>query len=408
MINLIDKIKTLEKTFIKNAIIFNIKKREPLGEKKVIALSKEYNLPDELVQFYLAYNGLFITWFSDLDILCTGRMFIPDLESLKKYFINTSKTDLKSFSIFIKKGYIPLDVDAINGYVTFIKVEENAYTLIRVDIYHSEIELGISIIKYLEIGIMSGGLYHWQNYISENTYNHFKKYSYDGFVEIIADKLEVKSLDYFHTKFINRDFTFSKIKSIKLNLPENSQIKKRKENFGCSNVEVRKAEMSIQNKLPSSFVNWAYNINGLEINWNFDSSFANFKVIGIEKIFGGVNHGELKKWKNSYATYLGLDDSHEKKYGSFYPFIFEESGHTVFKIENDEVLLYFIKDLEPIKINLTFNQFINKLYECGGISGWQNLFINQYSKENPEIKSLLKNIKICFPDIDIKKFIGSM
>ena len=51
MINLIDKIKTLEKTFIKNAIIFNIKKREPLGEKKVITLSKEYNLPDELVQF---------------------------------------------------------------------------------------------------------------------------------------------------------------------------------------------------------------------------------------------------------------------------------------------------------------------------------------------------------------------
>lgn len=78
----------------------------------------------------------------------------------------------------------------------------------------------------------------------------------------------------------------------------------------------------------------------------------------------------------------------------------------MFTIENNTVQLFFVKtDLEPVMINLTFNSFIEKLYQCGGISGWQNFFTGQYLNENPLIKDLIQGIETCFPILDIDDFL---
>jgi len=399
------KITILEHTLVKNNAVFNIKKSNSLGIKKIEGFSKKYNFPKELIDFYLSYNGLFITWFSDDDILSLGRLHIPDIQTLKTYLEKTPKTALKSFSTFIKKGYIPFDVDIINTYVTFINVEKDSYQLVRIDSTHKELNLNFSISDYLKLGIDSGGLYHWQNYISKTTYNYFKPYSYDGFFEFLKDKLDSSSLDKFYKDAVPNHFSPSKTHSIKLNIPKNAKIKIKKEDLGGSNVEIRKAEVSIQGKLPNSFINWGYSTNSMEIHWILNKCYANFKILGVEKIFGGPNHSEAKAWKNSYASQLELHESHEKDYGHFFPFIFEESGDTVFRIENNEIVFYFIEDLEPQKIDLTFNQFTEKLALCAGISGWQILFTKQYSSNNPEIKDLIQKIKICFPNLNISTFL---
>jgi len=405
MEELTTKINEFEFLMNEKGYFFKVKKDPPLKKDKLKSLQNKLNLNEELISFYGKFNGLFITWFSDSVVLCLGRIYIPELETLEKYITKTEKTDLKHYSEYLKKGYIPFDVDNINKYITFIKTNaKKDYELIRVDANFSETKLSITIEKYLFLAISVGGLYHWQNYISKEVLKDYEKYSYDGFYNLIVTKLKSNILDEFYFKkdlavdtvFVNPIF----------NIPNEAQINIRKENSGCSNVEIRRAEIGLKNKLPKDLIFYFYNRNGLEISWKYQSYHSNFELVQIEKIFGGNHHSRELLWNNNYFKFVEADKSFKNKFSKYYPLIIEESGNTVFTIENNTIQLFFIKtDLEPVMINLTFNSFIEKLYECCGISGWQNFFTGQCSTENPLIKDLIQGIQICFPNININDFI---
>lgn len=391
---------------LKNNLSHTIKLNPPPASSKLKKLATELKLNDSLLSFYKTTNGLFISWFSDVDILCFGKINIPKLEVLSGYLAKTEKTDLKEYSSYIQKGYIPFDVDIINKFVTFIKPLKETYEIIRLNPEFNEVTLNCTLECYLNLGIKVGGLYHWQNYISEEVFNNFTKYNNDFFYYLVNTKLKPEILESFFNDSNTKTKSFPSIGDAKFKIPEHHKIISYQENLGCSNIEIRRAEIAVKNKLNSNFVFYHYRRNGMEINWKSEAYFANFQMLPIETIFGGVLHAQERIWDNNYFKFIKADKSFEKKLSKFYPLIIEEAGDTVFSIENEKINLYFISSsFDPQRIQLSFETFIEKLCSCGGISGWQNLFIDEYTEKNPLYQDILKGIEHCFPNLNVINFL---
>ncbi|MCC9018696.1 hypothetical protein [Flavobacterium lipolyticum] len=406
MENILLEIKELSDLMLKKDHSHTVKLSPPVTSSKLKKLAAELKLNDSLLSFYTTANGLFISWFSDVDILCFGKLNIPKLETLSDYLTKVEKTDLKEYSTYIQKGYIPFDVDIINKFITFIKPKKENYEIIRLSPDLNEVTLNCTLESYLNLGIKTGGLYHWQNYISEEVFNHFIKYNNDFFYYLVNTKLKPEILESFFSDSGTKTKSFPSIGGAKFKIPENHKITVYKENLGCSNIEIRRAEIAIKDKLNSHFVLYHYRRNGLEISWKSEAYFANFQMLPLETIFGGVLHAQERIWDNNYFKFINADKSFEKKLSKFYPLIIEEAGDTVFSIENEKINLYIISSsFEPQKINLSFETFIEKLYSCGGISGWQNLFIDEYTEKNPLYKDILKGIEHCFPTLNLIDFL---
>lgn len=383
-----------------------IKLNPPLASSKLKKLATELKLNDSLLSFYKTTNGLFISWFSDVDSLCFGKINIPKLETLSDYLTKVEKTDLKEYSTYIQKGYIPFDVDIINKCVTFLKPVKETYEIIRLSPEFNEVTLNCTLESYLNLGIKTGGLYHWQNYTSEEVFNNFTKYTNDFFYHLVNTTLKPELLESFFNDSSTKAKSFPSIGGAKFKIPENHKIIIYQENLGCSNIEIRRAEIAIKDKLNSHFVFHHYQRNGVEINWQSEAYFANFQMLPIETIFGGVLHAQERIWDNNYFKFIKADKSFEKKLSKFYPLIIEEAGDTVFSIENETISLYFMSSsFDPQRINLSFETFIEKLYSCGGISGWQNLFTDEYTEKNPLYQDLVKGIEHCFPDLNVINFL---
>lgn len=406
MENILLEIKKLSDLMLEKNHSHTIKLNPPPASSKLKKLATELKLNDSLLSFYKTTNGLFISWFSDVDILCFGKINIPKLETLLDYLKKPEKTDLKEYSIYIQKGYIPFDVDVINKFVTFIKPIKENYEIIRLSPEFNEVTLNCTLECYLNLGIKVGGLSYWQNYISEEVFNNFTKYNNDFFYYLVNTKLKPEILESFFNDSNTKTKSFPSIGGSKFKIPENRKIIIYKENLGCSNIEIRRAEIAIKDKLNSNFVFYHYRRNGMEINWQSEAYFANFQMLPIETIFGGVLHAQERIWDNNYFKFIKADKSFEKKLSKFYPLIIEEAGDTVFSIENEKISLYFISSsFDPQRIKLSFETFIEKLYSCGGISGWQNLFIDEYTEKNPLYKDILKGIEHCFPNLNVINFL---
>lgn len=406
MENILPEIKKISDLMLKNNLSHTIKLNPPPASGKLKKLATELKLNDSLLSFYKTANGLLISWFSDVDVLCFGKINIPKLEVLSDYLAKTEKTDLKEYSSYIQKGYIPFDVDIINKFVTFIKPLKENYEIIRLNPEFNEVTLNCTLECYLNLGIKVGGLYHWQNYISEEVFNNFTKYNNDFFYYLVNTKLKPEILESFFNDSITKTKSFPSIGGAKFEIPENHKIISYQENLGCSNIEIRRAEIAVKNKLNSNFVFYHYRRNGMEINWQSEAYFANFQMLPIETIFGGVLHAQERIWDNNYFKFIKADKSFEKKLSKFYPFIIEEAGDTVFSIENEKISLYFISSsFDPQRIQLSFETFIEKLCSCGGISGWQNLFTDEYTEKNPLYQDILKGIEHCFPNLNIINFL---
>ena len=66
-------------------------------------------------------------------------------------------------------------------------------------------------------------------------------------------------------------------------IPNEDKSNIRRENLGCSNVEIRRSEIGLENKLPKDFIFHFYNRNGLEISWEYQSYYSNFELIQFKK-----------------------------------------------------------------------------------------------------------------------------
>ncbi|MDR7209464.1 hypothetical protein [Flavobacterium piscis] len=406
MENILPEIKELSALMLKKNHTHTIKLSPPLASSKLKKLGTELKLNDALLSFYKTANGLFISWFSDVDILCFGKINIPKLETLSDYLTKVEKTDLKEYSSYIQKGYIPFDVDIINKFVTFIKPVKENYEIIRLSPDFNEVKLDCTLESYLNLGIKTGGLYHWQNYISEEVFNNFRKYNNDFFYYLVNTKLKPEILESFFNDSSTKAKSFPDIGIAQFKIPEKHKIIICKENLGCSNIEIRRVEIAMKDKLNSNFVFYHYRKNGMEIHWQSESYFANFQMLPIETIFGGALHAQERIWDNNYFKFIKADKSFEEKLSKFYPLIIEEAGDTVFSIENETISLYFIfSSFEPQRIRLSFETFVEKLYSCGGISGWQNLFIDEYTEKNPFYKDILMGIEHCFPNLNVANFL---
>ncbi|MFW0737779.1 hypothetical protein [Flavobacterium sp. T12S277] len=406
MENILAEIKELSALMLKKNHTHTIRLTPPLASTKLKKLGTELKLNDALLSFYQTANGLFISWFSDVEILCFGKINIPKLEVLSEYLTKIEKTDLKEYSGYIQKGYVPFDVDSINKFVTFLKPVKENYEIIRMSPDFSEVTLNCTLESYLILGIKTGGLYHWQNYISKEVFSNYTKYTNDFFYYLVSTKLKPEILESFYNDTATQTKSLPSIGGAPFKIPEKHQIIINKENLGCSNLEIRRVEIALKEKLNANFVWYHYRRNGLEVHWKSDAYFANFQMLPIETIFGGPLHAQEQIWDNNYFKFVKADKSFEEKLSKFYPLIIEEGGDTVFTVENETISLYFISSsFEPQKIKLSFESFIEKLYSCGGISGWQNLFIDEYSKENPLYQDILKGIEHCFPALDVVNFL---
>ncbi|MGL5889696.1 MAG: hypothetical protein ACRC3B_07420, partial [Bacteroidia bacterium] len=293
MENILAELNELELLMNEKGHFFNISKQPAIKSEKIKLIAAKINLTEELIEFYNKINGLFISWFSDTDILCAGRVYIPDIKQLEKYVTKPHQTDLKEYTEYISKGYIPFDIDNINKYATFVKPKsKDDYTIIRIEPGFKEVVLSdLSITNYLSLAISTAGLYHWQNYISDKVHLNYEKYSYDGFYDILTNKLHPDLV----ARFIVQEKSVKQISPSDLNtfsVPDGAELRANKINLGCSAIEIRKAEIGSGQQLPADFNSFFYACNGLEIHWKSNSHTANFELLGIEKIFGGLNHSK--------------------------------------------------------------------------------------------------------------------
>lgn len=59
-------------------------------------------------------------------------------------------------------------------------------------------------------------------------------------------------------------------------------------------------------------------------------------------------------WTSNYAEEMQLKGELKQELKDYYPLLLEESGHTVFQIQDGTLLLFFIEELTPECLNIDF------------------------------------------------------
>jgi hypothetical protein len=260
-----DKIKPLEEKLPKEEYSPNIRLGKPAKNSKVNKFRKYFNLPEELLSLYAEFDGFSIAWMSSEDLLCSGRVQIPNMNDLKAYITKPGKGLLKNLAHLIEKKWIPLDVNISNSWYTFMKPTNDSYKLVYVDFDLNEVVLDVNIREYLNLALEVGGINLWQNYISTKTFEPIKNYSDDGFHYLTKTVLTGVDTSLFY-KPKSTTFLFSRSKNaIIVSEPKSSEVLTHEKGVKCSASTIRKAELSIKQKLPISLLAYSYTCSTIEL-----------------------------------------------------------------------------------------------------------------------------------------------
>ena len=195
---------------------------------------------------------------------------------------------------------------------------------------------------------------------------------------------------------------------------------------------VRKIERSIQRKLPDSMLAFYGQLNGFSMDWSIPNTsefsknyetedqnylFANFTLYGLQEVFGGPNsidmfHWDTDNWPGAVSDPENMSEDELLFANKCFLIYGSELNNVVIRFEENQeepdlYLCEYINESFFHKLNITFTEFIELLFENMGIQYWVRFFIEdktdamQIAGRSPNIPRILN--KLC-PQTDLTKY----
>lgn len=377
-------------------------------------------LPNEIRSFYKSINGLSLAWSyykkEDNGVITFAKatVYVPDLEAWVSY--PQSKSVPEMLLLMLKKGYFLIDDFGFGNY-TLLKIDENGYELFLLQQDGSIDSLPISFERYFHKLVETGGMFFWQMYLIANLKLVFDHLLQDDFILNMGNIFPKAELGDYYTYqlFEQNNLTYvldrndypKEFQRIFLNLPNYlegpTKLKMKIHGVGL----VRKAEAVLGTPLPNSLRAFYLRINGISIRWRHKFSekhwiTANFSILPLEKVLGGVNGGLQTSWKHSAIEYYGISLVDFPEMQGVYVFYLDSEGDIGFKIDNGSYQLYLITDeytITPLKIGM--EEFFDELFNTRGMRGWQVQLAGIYDD------SFLEDLQEIFPEADPSLYLSS-
>ncbi|MEM6343750.1 MAG: SMI1/KNR4 family protein [Bacteroidota bacterium] len=447
---LFEKAEELETREESAEVIFAFKRKATKIDIEATEALIGKKLPKELVDFFLATNGLKIDWTIELQgkqsKIVRGKSNILNIESFSKKEVlswtngNYQSTVLETKEVnnffkvepFVSEDFFVFD-DIGFGNLVLISWENQEDVELFLACYNDKIyKLRIGIEDYFRLLEKTRGIYFWQQYLIENQSldlnnqipddfhsNMERLFPEEDISEFSPPPLPDKSSAYNSYYRQKKQSNYKKeIERLFLDLQKNQAFRHVvfQPNPSVHIGVLRKIRAVLNRELPKSMLALYTSMNGFEFGWSFydriNENIIKGKIIlpPLETVFGGEGGERTRIWdekvnKNIFWT----DDLPNETLESLRPLKRIElvEGSSI------DTLIKFLPDLEePIlflkykndlfELDLSFEDYLSALMQTHGLEYWQfHLLTNNEQKElNIELPSLDQIQKI-FPESDL-------
>ncbi|MGK7894885.1 MAG: hypothetical protein AB4372_15025 [Xenococcus sp. (in: cyanobacteria)] len=439
------------------------------SEKEILEFGKfiKKNTPSSIQNVYSKIGGItFRLEFqkNDYDSFVYGESFILGPDSL------ISGPRLRTPSAAKKgerlKGYCWDDGDDTDlakkmeeeiFILDYIDSISNTYTVFKLDTETSEprlfsfkyphhlFPLTLSFEDYFEKTLEYRCIFCWQDYfidkskLNKEALDYLEQERPDRFLKDILEIHPGVDLSKLPNQPENNDYSFSllakeknynqrfreQFQSLKLFLEDRNGTFELEENrHPLTILTIRKIEYILGERLPDDILAFYSQLNGFSLNWSlpydengtYQDSFpmADFKLFGLEHVFGGLEPWNNRVWHNrmfkGLVTFEEVMDEEELAFAEQCKLIYtSEQDKVVMRLSADieEPELYLMDRANFIKLQLTFAEFIECLIENLGITHWPWFFTStedypdSFLSTHPSINRYIQEI---FPEVDTSKY----
>ena len=341
--------------------------------------------PESLKNFLIQYSNFRFSW-SDGKINITNALgLVQNLENSYDYEVT-------------KVNYIPLVFNQNTQLLAQLNHQELELFLL-INIYVSGkyqrivTTLDWTLEKYLKLAIEYKGIPFWEFLELDDI---------PSSLSFLAEQKEAYKLAFKHL-FHNGSALKNNWQSIiNQELSNNSNIRIKKIQFESKQLYIpTKIEMETQlghSIHPSIAQYYQYIRNEISFNTHAENkTYASTKIIGFQEL--------LYRDSGYVWNYLGISkrNKNKKNYYLFKVFIMQEAPIFIDLKSADSSCLYYYdyseKELYPIQ--LPFDLFLYKYFQCKAVNDWERLFIGKSYLD----ETIINNIKIVNPDLDIDTFL---
>lgn len=396
---------------------------EGINMEYIEKYEKEFNitLPKDLKEYYYYFNHQRVIWSKELvvdgqNMVAKGHFETLDIENAlakKAYFKNAhGEEDLDFFwpenlneeTIQKLNNYFPFD-DLGLGYFTLFTVQNNSYSLHLFEPNGEITPLKLDIYQYMDYVLDNYGLNMWTHFIKENTSEHTLDFYNTFFIsQLQTINKEVKISNYKQTekelKRSEEKYTelWDELQNTLVN-NENIMIPHIEKNPPIGILSLLKSEQVIGFSLPKEIKEFYLTMNGFEFSYFFDEETyieGNARILKLEELMGGLHGTYRRTWGEHSGENLVWQSN----------FVVEDPSY-VEAVQNLKVLEYITPTLflcvkfdkvhesynlylcqydDPMRIELSFEEYIQTLFDIKGIQHWQYYYTHK--NDFPSLDSL--------------------
>jgi hypothetical protein len=396
----------------------------------------------------IAYNSIYSTEYFNYGGFQNRKSVKNNDDYFPVFYTNAEDVE------FWKQFYI-LD-DLYFGKLILIKPDEygDDHELFLFDHPNSINKLTINLEQYFELSAKTAGLYCWQEYVTEESYElngEIPDNFHDNMNVLFPDedlsmfRAAPKLKDSVYNRYVARkdktDYRrlfINKIEELRRNpniefisYEDSTGFKIDKTpytaHYGVSEAVLRKVKSDYGREISEQMLSFYYQMNGCKVSWRYNSPDeedflleGSINLLELEEVLGG-------KWKESYLEWNSPDLFKDE--GSVYYFtddeakenpeiaelmtharIFDEQGDMQdyfidFVAGKEEPDIYKVNGTSYYKMNIDFITFIEVRLEFAGIKGWEYSFIDHpdYSRDfiDIELSNFRRNVLKILPNANL-------
>lgn len=344
---------------------------EPLSKAQLKAVASR---APALLPVYEHCNGFTTHWYALRVPHLMGRVSVRSWTEATRMM----RSENHPFSAQTKRGWVPFDLDGTD-FGTLIDASGPEPKLMRV--YPGlEVELPLSVDAYLERALSVGGMFSWQDHLERTSRVH-ERTSYNGFFEDVLSLFGASTAKHFvKPSHATRLVTPPRLPT--LEIPPTATRTQFRFDGNVETSTVRLAELQSGVPFPRELVDFYLRTGRVEVTWKLGRKTTSFAILTPQQAFHGEAHP-------SGATVL-----------------VSKENDTLFRIIDGEVRLFYAEasgDVKPIQ--LSFSEYVTKMFRVGGYENWEVLFLGEtLSRTHPRVAECLDGLRACFPDLDLEAF----
>lgn len=344
------------------------------------------NVPSTLIDFFKTYNGLFFGW-------SEGKVQVNNLLNVVKGL------ERDFYTIIHNEPYVAL-LETQNSKVV-CKINADQVQLFFVCAFYVKTNklreqtllypLDLSLEAYLQKAVLYKGVSFWEFLEYPALWN-----TLNTSVEHATYLEEVQQL--FSTSKKPLTDWVSLIQRARQNPYLTINLQTFQTNALPSALQIS-TELYLAHHIHPAITNYYTQVKrGLELEVCTNNRF--YTVLKIASYSELIESSNASVWK-----YLGISkrSKNKKAYYSYRVFIYKECPVFIDLTSTAPFNLYYYEtsEQEVYQIQLSFNQFLSKLFACGGIENWERLFIGK----NYVDQEVVDAIKLVNPELDIATFL---